>query len=412
MRIDTGIMVGVAVWNKAHSSVKELAKFNATEEGKRVNGKAEEVDGVISKFFEGRKTISDDDKALLLKRIGDVVHLDAIKAEEELEKRRRDEERRKREEDASRLLTVMGYYEYFLAGIKDGSIRHGEQKRYGASSLSSWVTFGKHLKGFLEAHGALKLTFEEIDRATPTAFTTYLESRQMMKSTIGQQINHFRKLCNIAAEDGKNRNGASLKVWSSCDAKDEEKRAEIVLTDGEIDALYNMRLEGYVEQCRDLWILGYFSAQRVSDFSVFSKENFAVNGDGTPVIRLRQKKTGTQLEVPILDDRVFDICDKYNYHFPSLGRDAINRGIKMACKQLAESVPSLNEWEVTLLSAKERDKEAWYIETRKRVEAGEKLHGEATKRYKRMMEYADAHDSGDMLYSRDYQGRVIRRRWD
>ena len=79
---------------------------------------------------------------------------------------------------------------------------------------------------------------------------------------------------------------------------------------------------------------------------------------------------------------------------------------------LAETVPTLNSWEVTLLAGKERDKEKWYIETRKRVESGEKLHGEESKRYKRCVEYATEHESGDLLYRRDYQGRVIRRRWE
>ena len=49
---------------------------------------------------------------------------------------------------------------------------------------------------------------------------------------------------------------------------------------------------------------------------------------------------------------------------------------------------------------------------RKRVKAGEKLTSEETKRYRRMMAYAEEHESGDMLYKRDYAGNVIRQRWE
>lgn len=410
--LNTEISVDVKDWTKAQSESKYLVKYFSTEAGQKVQTLMSTVEDVINNFFDSIDSVDQESKKNLLYKIHAVVRLDGNKAEEELKQREQDAIKAKAEEEENRLCQVWNYYEYFLSGIKDGSIRHGEQKRYTDSSISAWTTFGKHLQGFLEFRLCPNMTFEDIDRTTATAFITYLESKELMKGTISQQINHFRKLCNIAAEDGKNRNGTSLKVWKSHEQKDEDKRAEIVLSDYEVDALYNMNLTGYVEQCRDLWILGYFSAQRVSDYSNFSRDNFGINEDGTPVIRLRQKKTETELEVPILDERVFEICDKYNYRFPNLKRDAINRGIKMACKMLAESVPTLNQWEVTLLAAKERDKELWYIDTKKRVEAGEKLHGEESKRFKRLQEYASEHDSGDMLYKRDYQGRVIRQRWE
>ena len=410
--VNTEISVDVKEWTKAQSSAKYLAKYFASEKGKNVQKLMGTVEEIIKLFFDSVDSVNKESKTALLNKIKAVVRLNGTKAEEEIAQRELDAIRAELEKERNRLSQVWNYYEYFLSGIKDGSIRHGEQKRYSESSISAWTTFGKHLQGFLDQFMSPAMTFDDIDRATATAFITYLEGKELMKATISQQTNHFRKLCNIAAEDGKNRNGTSLKVWKSHEQKDEDKRAEIVLSDYEVDALYDLKLTGHVEQCRDLWILGYFSAQRVSDYSNFSRENFGTNEDGTPVIRLRQKKTGTDLEVPVLDERVFEICEKYHYCFPNLKRDAIGRGIKTACKLLAESVPTLNQYEVTLLAAKERDKELWYIETKKRVEAGEILHGEESKRFKRLQEYATEHDSGDLLYKRDYQGRVIRQRWE
>lgn len=408
-KVNSGIRVDVAAWVKSQASAKALAKYYSSDEGRSVQDKTALVEGIIRDFFDGRKSCSNDDKGKLEDLINSVVNLDAIKAKEEVQKRMEDAAKAKQEAEKNRLRQVWEYYEYFFAGIVDGSVLHGKQERYSKSSISAWRTFGKHLGGFL---GSRELTFDDIDRRTAAAFVTYLKGSGLMEATVSQQVNHFRKLCNIAAEDGFNRNAASLRVWKSHEQRDEEKRAEIVLTDSEIDALYNLKLYGHIEQCRDLWMLGYFSGQRVSDYSVLTRENFAVNEDGVPVIMLRQQKTGTEVQVPIVDERVFEICEKYSYNFPKLKRDAINRGIKAACKVLADTVPTLSNWEVTLLAGKERDKERWYIETQKRVEAGEKLHGEESKRYKRCAEYAAEHDCTDTLYKRDYQGRVIRRRWE
>lgn len=411
-KVNTGIKVSISAWTKAQTTAKAMNNYLSTDEGKAVKGKTDMCENVIKEYFDSIKNASEVNKEKLESQINEIVNTDINEKREQLDKLKIDEKSIEEERKRHRLGEVLAYYESFFDGIQNGSVRHGDNKRYSESTISAWRTFGIHLRRFLNATHSENLHFNDITKRTATAFVSFLEGEKLMKGTIGQQINHFRKLCNIAAEDGMNSNAVSLRVWKSHDQKDSDKRAEIVLSDMEVDALYNLNLNGYVEQCRDLWILGYFSAQRVSDYSNFSRDNFCINEDGTPVIRLRQKKTETELEVPILDERVFEICDKYNYRFPNLKRDAINRGIKMACKMLAESVPTLNLWEVTLLAAKERDKELWYIDTLKRVEAGEKLNSEESKRFRRLQEYATEHDSGDMLYKRDYQGRVIRQRWE
>lgn len=412
-RVNTGIKVDINAWITAHGSAKALEKYYKSDEGKKVKEKSDKVEGIIKGFFDARKECTNEDKSELEKEINDIVNLEVVKAKEELQKREEDAIKAKAEEEKKKSSQVWNYYESFLRGIKDGSIRHGkENKRYSESTVTAWRVFGNHLKGFLKANKVESMHFDDITNKTAPAFVTYLEGEGLMKGTIGQLVNHFRKLCNSAAEDGKNSNAVSLKIWKSHEQKDKDKRAEIALTDSEIDAIYNMKLTGHIEKCRDLWLLGYFSGQRVSDYSNFSRNNFKDNPDGTPIISLSQQKTGEDIEVPILDERVNEICEKYDYRFPALGRDAIGRGIKEVCKMLSESVPSLKEWETTLLAAKERKKERWYIEARKRVAAGEKLNGEESKRYRRCMEYASEHESGEYLYKRNPKGDVIRQRWE
>lgn len=416
--INSEIEVDIKEWERAQSSAKYLTQYFATENGKKVQTAMNVVEDIIKKFFDELKEVTPDSKKILSDKIHAVARLDATKAEEELQKRELEAIKKKAEEEEKRLCVIWNYYEYFFKGIEDGSIKHGEeqQKRYSATSISTWKTFGNRLKGFLEERNEMGMTFDDIisskTKSTAFAFVAYLESRGLMKTTINQQKNHFRKLCNMAAEEGYNKNGASLKAWKSHEPKDKEKRAEIVLSDDEINALYDMELQGHIEQCRDVWMLGYFSVQRVSDYSKLRRENFTTNSDGTPVIILEQQKTGQGVEISIWDDRVWELCNKYNYQFPQLKRDAINRGIKEACKILSQSVPTLKDWEVTLLGEKERRKEEWFIGATKRIAAGELLCGEELKRYKKLLQYAKEHDSGEMLYKRDRLGRVIRQRWE
>lgn len=411
-KVNSGIKVSVSAWTKAQTSAKALDKYYSTEEGRAVREKADMCEKVIKDYFDNIQNASEADIKELCLFIKEIVNTDINEKREELNEIKKDKIKIEADQEARHLNEVLIYYETFLDGIQKGSVRHGDEKRYTDSTISAWRTFGNHLRGFLKAKKTESLHFDDITKRTATAFVTYLESEGLMKGTIGQLVNHFRKLCNAAAEDGQNTNAVSLKVWKSHDQKDKDKRAEIALTDSEIDAIYDMELTGHIERCRDIWMLGYFSAQRVSDYSTFTKDNFAVNPDGTPIILVHQKKTDTELEIPILDERVYEICRKYDYKFPALKRDAINRGIKEACKILSESLPSLKVWETTLLAANERAKELWYIEARKRVAAGEKLHGEESKRFKRCVEYAAEHESGEYLYKRNYKGDVIRQRWE
>ena len=403
--INTSVTVDIEAWNKAQKSAKSMMAFFATENGKRAQDMMSKVEGVVRELLDNGAISGNGDKANIEREIMGIVDGDAIKAMEEVEKR-------KREEEDKRLCIIANYYDYFFDGISNGTMLKGNRRVYEENSVTGWRTFGKHLKGYLKKRKCEGMTFEDINRSFADGFTLYLEKEGMMAGTINQQIICFRRLCNAAAVDEKNRNLISVKVWHECEVDESEKRAKIVLSDEEVNALYDMQLTGLKEKVRDVWVLGYLSAQRVSDYSAFTKDNFKTTANGYGVIALRQKKTKRGVIVPITDERVMELCNKYNYDFPRLPRDTINKYIKMVAKELSVTMPSLCEWETTAISVRERQKEEVFIEMRKRVEAGEKLHGEEAKRYRRMNAYAQEHESGDKLWKRDYAGNVIKQRWE
>ena len=245
----------------------------------------------------------------------------------------------------------------------------------------------------------------ELSKSFADKFSLYLEKQGYMANTVNKYMVRFRKLCNIAAEEGIN-NAVSLKVWKERTVHDDDKRAEIYLTNEELDALYDMELDGKEEQIRDLFLISVFCAQRISDFSRLTKKIFKVTSNGTPVISISQKKTGTYVEVPYMDERVDEIGEKYNYMFPSIPKRDMNRYLKDILKKLGQTKPSLMELYPTALSCAELRKEKLYQEMSRKVAKGEKLGAENNKYYKKMKAYAEEHN-GSPLYMRDEEGNVL-----
>lgn len=124
-----------------------------------------------------------------------------------------------------------------------------------------------------------------------------------------------------------------------------------------MQALYEMPLDGLEAQVRDLFLVGCYTCQRYSDYSALSANNFTTTSRGTKVVRLIQKKTNTPVVVPIMNDNLLRIAERYNFKIPSITDVILNRYIKDILKRLSETVPSLLNTEVTKLTMRERNME-------------------------------------------------------
>ena len=121
--------------------------------------------------------------------------------------------------------------------------------------------------------------------------------------------------------------------------------------------LYEMPLEGLKDKVRDVFLVGCYTCQRFSDYARLEKENFTKTAKGTKVVRIVQEKTGNDVVIPILNDNLLHIAEKYGYDIPKVNDVILNRYIKQILKELSSTVPSLARKERTLLTMKEREKE-------------------------------------------------------
>ena len=117
------------------------------------------------------------------------------------------------------------------------------------------------------------------------------------------------------------------------------------MTKEELSALYDMPLDGFEEQVRDIFLIGCFTALRYSDYSWIKKENIGTTHKGTKVIRIKQEKTAGTVVIPILDERLETLLKKYDYNVPEVLDQSLNRTIKEICKRLSVTVPSLGKKE-------------------------------------------------------------------
>lgn len=173
------------------------------------------------------------------------------------------------------------------------------------------------------------LDFELIDLKFYYSFVQYLEDNDYSVNTIGKHIKNLITILNRASEDGINTNfkyrHREFKAVS-------EETTSIYLTESEIDALYKVDLSKTKdwELARDIFLIGYYTGQRVSDYNGIVNEQIK-KFDGREVLEFKQKKTGKHLYVPI-HHRVRTIMDKrYNGKPPrKLNDPDINEYIKEA----------------------------------------------------------------------------------
>jgi len=261
---------------------------------------------------------------------------------------------------------ILGYWDWLIERMKDGSFLKPGSDTYDRDTIKVWVVTRNVFKNFKEQYEPVSgrvLVWDNLDKAVMDAFIGYMENYGYLKKSINKYIITFKALIKYASK--YHNLHENLKCLGHI-----SKRAEVAgcattktyMTDDELQALYDMTLEpgSLKDKVRDLFLVGCYTCQRVSDFAHFKPSNFSTTAKGTKVIRLVQEKTNNVCVIPVLNDNLNRILDKYGYQLPDLGPNAdvlINRYLKNILKELSESVPSLKEPVKTILTLREKNME-------------------------------------------------------
>lgn len=275
-----------------------------------------------------------------------------IQEEEERQEQERLRQIKEQEEEA-RKADVILFLENFLEGIKNGRIKNGAEN-YTLNTCKVWSNFLGILKRFIQIS---PFTWKDINKALADRFVSFMEKNGYMVTSINKYIICFKAMIQNAMDQELHNNLIALRAFSKKKIQETDKAKEIYLTKAELQALYEMPLEGLKDKVRDVFLVGCYTCQRFSDYARLEQENFTKTAKGTKVVRIVQEKTGNDVVIPILNDNLLHIAEKYGYDIPKVNDVILNRYIKQILKELSSTVPSLARKERTLLTMKEREKE-------------------------------------------------------
>lgn len=262
--------------------------------------------------------------------------------------------------------TAIGrYLDWLIQQMKAGTFKHGSE-RYDWDTIKVWITFktvyNRFEKEYEEQTGKV-LLWETFDKTTMDAFVKHLEDYGYLTKTVNKYLVCLKALIKYASiYHHLHENLGCLNFVSKRKEITGCATAKTYLNAEEVQALYEMPLEpgSLRDKVRDIFLVGCYTCQRVSDYSTLKRSNFGTTASGTKVIRIVQEKTDNLTVIPVLNDNLQRILEKYDYYLPNLGSSAsvlINRYIKDLLKELSETVPSLKTPFKTVLTIREKNAE-------------------------------------------------------
>lgn len=358
VQFTTRIQVGVTEWKAAVADVDSLARHR--KQNPKLHDKLGRIEVMLKREMSAQQFDKQHIKSEIL-AISDPKKYEIQRAQKEAEEKARLEEEHIRQEQ-ERLIQegieaerakIWNYLSQFCADIKSGK-RLNKNNRYSAGTVKSWYSFMRLYDNFDKKH---QYTWGMVNREFATKFIAFMEKHRYMITAQNKYLVTLRALVGYAYTDGVHDNNRATQCFSKKKMDEKDKAAEIYLTSAELQALYEMPLTGLQEQVRDIFLVGCYTCQRVSDYNNISPDSFTTTAKGTPIIRLTQQKTHTEVKIPIMNPNLQAICEKYGYNLPSVVDVILNRYIKEILKKLSETVPSLAVKVRTKLTMKQKKQE-------------------------------------------------------
>jgi integrase len=178
----------------------------------------------------------------------------------------------------------------------------------------------------MEKKNRAKLTFDNINMDFYYKFILHLQSKEFMPNTIGSKYVRPLKTMLLEAERQgiKVNNAFRYKEFS----EPSEDPFKIYLNESEMKSIidFDFSQNERLERVRDVFVLGYYTGQRYSDYSKYNAKQFE-----NKCIVLLQQKTAKKVIVPV-EKNVMDIMEKYNWVLPTISAQKFNEYLKEVCK--------------------------------------------------------------------------------
>ena len=344
-----GLSITEFDWNRYRALKKENSRNTFLEKNPDFAKDIDKLNAIGKKMNEAGENLTGE-------MLNTIIH-DVMYAEEIEEKKRIEAERKKEEEEKleakkkKEKMTLTKFIDQYIQDVKDGTrttLAHGRTFVQG-SRFSLTNSLG-HFKEFMKDTG-ITYDFQDVDLDCYVKYKAWLMAQDISKekedpkhepvhyadNTIGGFIKKLKCVLRAAESRGYPVNPAykstEFKAQSSVDVD------TIYLTREEVERFEKVDLtkkeDGKnLELARDIFLVGVWTAQRVSDYNNLKPENIkVVDNNGTPMtyISIHQQKTGRLVEIPC-NAKVRAILNKYPKGLPHLSDQKINMYIKQIGK--------------------------------------------------------------------------------
>jgi len=239
-------------------------------------------------------------------------------------------------------VTLNGYIKQFLIDIKSGHTETANKKKFTYDTIRSFEGLQQQFDKFQKEKGKV-YDFADITMDFYDDFVRFFNEKKYSPNTIGKHIKSLKIVLHRAKDEGLHSNSEidrkRFKAISSevheiyLSEKDIEKLLNKKFTENK---LYDAKLYGII---RDVFLVGYFTAQRFSDYSRICSDNIRTLDSGRKVIDLIQQKTGERVIIPIRPE-LDKILKRYHYTLPKTFEQKVNENIKKiaAAAEINETV--------------------------------------------------------------------------
>lgn len=349
----TPLFILPKIWECDRNSAK-FSKYLANPEIKQLFGDIDEIRRVIEgKISSGIALNASDVHAIV----------DEIVFHREYEAKRKAEEDAAREKELKNKMTLIKFIDQYILEASNGGRQTDRGTNYSPNTIKAIKQTMTQFKKFCQwkKHN---YDFDEINMNFYHEFTAYLKMEIKDRkgnvkkvaynvNSIGKCIKQLKVIMGAAEIEGYHSNS----IWKDKKFKGAKIDVDnIYLTREDLAKIQALDLstwsEGY-SWARDIFMVGVWTAQRVSDYNNITRDQIDVHtkrwiedvpdpehpGQTIPkisskdimFISIRQQKTGAQISIPISSD-LKAILEKYNYCLPHLEDQVINRYIKEIAK--------------------------------------------------------------------------------
>ena len=353
IRMGTGLYINHTIWERRNDE-KYLDRFVKNKDVMNTLEAASEIRRAIDAAYNAGHLLNNDE-------VREVIH--NIVYREEIAAAEAAEEEKARQEAWENRMTLMKFIDKYIEEVSNGGRQTANGTNYSPNTVKSIKQALTQFRNFCKWKKK-EYDFDDIDMQFYYDYTAYLKKElkdrkgNVVKkaynvNSVGKCVKELKVVMYTAESEGHHKND----VWKDKRFKGTRIDVDsIYLTKDDLAAIQAADLSKYDkghEWARDIFIVGVWTAQRVSDYNNISKDQIETHtkrwiedvpdpehpGQTKPEIRtreimfinIRQQKTGAKVSIPVSTE-LKAILEKYDFQLPHLEDQVINRYLKDICQ--------------------------------------------------------------------------------